>query len=149
MPSLTDLIVKDFDTRFKTLFEKGGNVQTEIDFREVGNKIEFVAFRNVFNLDDISNELGGHGGANNSGYMKYIGDGRAYYSLYDRDTTVIRTYGEAEINPNGDTHYTDYITGTRYSHQEWDRFIQWLREAGERFTTIKHKKEKQIQTITI
>lgn len=156
MFSLIKLLSQDWNHEYcADLFRetRGGKVQTEIDYREVGNKVEFVAFRNVLNLDDIEEVLGGHGGIVGSGYMKYIGGGRAFYALYDNNTTTIRIFSEKEINPQKDynsykVHYKDYFVGTQYSQNEWNHFIQWLKDAGERFTEIKHKKA-EVQTIVI
>jgi hypothetical protein len=153
----TDLLIRAYDDALTKLL-KGGNVQTEIDYREVGDRVEFVAFRNALNLDGILNALGGNEGnkgtgytKKRTGYTKYISDGRAFYALFNNDTTTLRIYGQDEINPRSggwNVHYKDYTVGSQYTHKEWNHFIVWLQDAGQRFTEIKHRKA-EVQTIVI
>ena len=112
--------------------------RTEISYRNLKNDtVEFVGFKNVMTLDEIDKEIG------NSSRVHQYAAGRSYFSI--PAFLGIRIWNRKENSLS-----KDFVVGQKYALREWDFFIDFLTESGERYGEIKADiKAGQVQKIVI
>lgn len=118
--------------------------RTEISYRNLKNgNVEFVGYKNVMSLDEIDEEIGGENRTH-----RYA-QGRCYYEipqLFGKG----KTFGIRLWNRKESVLGRDFIVGCQYAKSDWDFFIDFLTEAGERYGEIKADiKAGEVQKIVI
>ena len=113
--------------------------RTEISYRNLKNgTVEFAGYKNVMTLSDIDKEISWYSRVN-----QYAA-GRCYYAVTDEGNSI-RIWNRKE-NVLG----RDFTVGNKYTAKDWDFFIDFLTEAGERYGDIKADiKAEQVQKIII
>ena len=101
--------------------------RTEIDYRRLKNgNVEFAGYRNVMSMDDIDKEIGSSKRAHSYAM------GRCYFTIPEPGMFGIRIWNRKE-NVLGQ----DFVVGRQYASSDWSFFIDFLIEAGERYSEIK------------
>lgn len=119
--------------------------RTEIKCRDLKDgMVEFVGYKNVMTLAEIDKEIG------IEARTKLYAAGRCYYALppYEfRGTTGKLTIA---IWNKKESIHKEFHPGQKYSEVDWDFFIEFLIESGERYGEIKADlKASEVHTIVI
>lgn len=114
--------------------------RTEIFYRNLKNgNVEFVGYKNVMNLNQIDKEIGSENRAH------CYATGRCYYENPENLVFGVRIWNRKEKVLG-----RDFIVGKQYAKSDWDFFIQFITEAGERYAEIKADiKAGEVQKIVI
>lgn len=111
--------------------------RTELVYKNAKNGyVVFLGFKNVMTLKEIDKEIG------NDVRVHSYAAGRCYFR--PNGTDFIRIFSRKEGIAK------EYFSGGLYSQEDWNFFIDFLREAGERYADIKTDLESsKVKTVII
>lgn len=131
----------------KLRVDKGDEMskRTEIQCRDLKDgTVEFIGYKNVMTLAEIDNEIG------IEARTKLYAAGRCYYAI--RPYEFRGTIGKLTITiwNKKESIHKEFHPGQKYSEVDWDFFIEFLIESGERYGEIKADlKASEVHTIVI